>query len=92
MVVDEGKFAGIVSLSMMRYLPRSEWDHALLSRVLRKDPPVAKTDEFVEDALQRMTENSLTVLPVFDPDTDEFVGSISSHEVLEMLVLNAQGH
>ena len=91
-VVDEGKFAGIVSLSMMRYLPRSEWDHALLSRVLRKDPPVAKTDEFVEDALQRMTENSLTVLPVFDPDTDEFVGSISSHEVLEMLVLNAQGH
>ncbi len=91
-VVDGSKFAGIVSLSMMRYLPRSEWDHALLTRVLRSNSPVAKTDEFVEDALQRMTENSLSVLPVLDPDSDEFVGSISSHEVLELLVLNAQGH
>ena len=91
-VIDEGKFAGIASLSMMRYLPRSEWDDALLDRVLRRNPPIAKTDDFVEDALQRMTENSLTVLPVFDPDTDEFVGSISTHEVLEMLVLNAKGH
>ena len=91
-VVDGPKFAGIVSLSMMRYLPRSEWDHALLTRVLRSNSPVAKTDEFVEDALQRMTENSLSVLPVLDPDSDEFVGSISSHEVLELIVLNAQGH
>ena len=91
-VVDGRKFAGIVSLSMMRYLPRSEWDHALLNRVLRSNSPVAKTDEFVEDALQRMTENSLSVLPVLDPQTDEFVGSISSHEVLELVVLNAQGH
>lgn len=91
-VVDGDKFAGIVSMSMMRYLPRSEWDHALLNRMLRSNSPVAKTDEFVEDALQRMIENSLTVLPVHDPDTDEFVGSISSHEVLELIVINAQGH
>ena len=42
-VVDGPKFAGIVSLSMMRYLPRSEWDHALLERVLRSNTPVAKT-------------------------------------------------
>ena len=91
-VVDERKFAGIVSMSMLRYLPHSEWDHALLNRVLRSNSPVAKTDEFVEDALQRMTENSLSVLPVLDPDSDEFVGSISSHEVLELVVLNTQNH
>ena len=39
-----------------------------------------------------MTENSLTVLPVNDAETGEFIGSISSYEVLEMIVLTAQGH
>ena len=91
-VVDHGKLAGIVSLSMLRYLPRSEWEHTPLSRVVREDGPHAYSEEPVEDALQRMTENSLTVLPVEDSDTGEFIGSISSHEVLEMIVMSAQGH
>ena len=91
-VAERGKLAGVVSLSMLRYLPRGEWDKTPLERVLRKDTPQASPDDFVEDALQRMTENSLTVLPVADSDTGEFIGSISSHEVLEMVVLSAQGH
>ena len=91
-VAERGEFAGIVSLSMLRYLPRGEWDKTPLARVLRRDTPQADSEDFVEDALQRMTENSLTVLPVTDPDTGEFIGSISSHEVLEMVVLSAQGH
>ena len=90
-VVDHGKLAGIVSLSMLRYLPRSEWEHTPLARVLRRTSPYAYSGEYVEDALQRMTENSLTVLPVADTDTDQFIGSISSHEVLEMIVLTSQG-
>ena len=90
-VVEHGKLAGIVSLSMLRYLPRSEWDHTPLGRVLRQSTPFANSNEFVEDALQRMTENSLTVLPVVDAETSEFIGSVSSHEVLEMLVLTARG-
>ena len=92
MVVDQGKLAGIVSISMLRYLPRSEWERTPLSRVLRQNTPYALSDELVEDALQRMTENSLTVLPVADKETKELIGSISSHEVLEMVVLTAQGH
>ena len=91
-VVDRGKLAGIVSISMLRYLPRSEWERTPLSRVLRQNTPHAFSDEFVEDALQRMIENSLTVLPVADKETKELIGSISSHEVLEMVVLTAQGH
>ena len=91
-VVDQGKLAGIVSISMLRYLPRSEWERTPLSRVLRQNTPYALSDELVEDALQRMTENSLTVLPVADKETKELIGSISSHEVLEMVVLTAQGH
>ena len=91
-VVDQGKLAGIVSLSMLRYLPRNEWEHTSLGSVLRQNTPNAYSDDFVEDALQQMTETFLTVLPVVDKETGEFIGSISSHEVLEMLVLTAQGH
>ena len=42
--------------------------------------------------MQRMTESSTTVLPVIDPETSEFIGSISSHEIVEMIVLTARGH
>ena len=90
-VVNKGKLAGIVSLSMLRYLPRNEWEHTTLGRVLRQNTPHADADEMVEDALQRMIENSLTVLPVADEETGDLLGSISSHEVLEMVTLSAQG-
>ena len=90
-VAERGEFAGIVSLSMLRYLPRGEWHKTPLDRVLRRDTPHASLEDFVEDALQRMTENSLTVLPVTDSNTGMFIGSISSHEVLEMVVQSAQG-
>ena len=91
-VVDQGKIAGVVSLNMLRYLPRSEWASTPLGRVMRQNTPKAYLDELVEDALERMTKNSLTVLPVIDKETGEFIGSISSHEVLEMVVSTAQGH
>ena len=91
-VVDKGKLAGIISLSMLRYLPRSEWEGTSLKRVLRQNTPNAYADELVEDALQRMIENSLTVLPVADRETEELIGSISSHEVMEMIVLTTEGH
>ena len=90
-VVDRGKLAGVVSLSMLRYLPHNEWERTSLGQVLRQSAPHAYLDELVEDALQRMTDNSITVLPVEDPETKEFMGSISTYEVLEMLVLTAQG-
>jgi CBS domain-containing protein len=90
-VVDHGALAGIVSVSMLRYLPNVEWDHTPLSQMLRQNTPTAYSDDFLEDALQRMTENSLSVLPVVDSDTGAFRGSISSHEILEMLLVSARG-
>ena len=91
-VVDGRELAGIVSLSMLRYVPRSVWEGTLLSSVLRRNTPTAYDDELVEDALQRMTENSLSVLPVADRVTGELIGSISSFEVLDMLVESSKGH
>ena len=91
-IVERGKLAGIVSLSMLRYLPRSEWERTSLGSVLRQNTPYAYSDELLEDALQRMTESSLTVLPVADTETGKFIGSISSHEVLELIIVTARGH
>ena len=91
-VVEQGKLAGIVSLSLLRYLPRTEWEHTTLAKVLRQETPHVYSDDYVEDALQQMIENSLNVLPVVERESDEFIGSIASFEVMEMLVLTAQGH
>ena len=86
------QLAGIVSLSMLRYLPRHEWDTTNLTQTLRHNTPTTTTEDYVEDALQSMTENSITILPVIDPETNQFIGSIASHEVLKMVVEEAQGH
>ena len=91
-VVNHGDLAGIVSIGMLRYLPRGQWEHTSLAGVLRQNTPHAYSDELVEDALQRMTENSLTALPVHDRSTGKFIGSISSHEVLGLIVSSARGH
>ena len=91
-VVNHGDLAGIVSIGMLRYLPRGQWEHTSLAGVLRQSTPHAYSDELVEDALQRMTENSLTALPVHDRSTGKFIGSISSHEVLGLIVSSARGH
>ncbi|MXW23353.1 MAG: CBS domain-containing protein [Chloroflexi bacterium] len=91
-VVDGDKLAGIVSLAMLRYLPRREWEETTLEQVLRHDTPYAYADELVEDVLQRMTESNLTVLPVAERETDEFIGSISSHEVIELITFATPTH
>ena len=41
--------------------------------------------------MKRMIDNSLTVLPVVKPDSQEFSGSISSYEILEIFLVTASG-
>ena len=90
-VVDDKNLAGVVSLSFLRYLPRGRWGTTTLQDFMRKGSPTAAPDELVEDTLQRMLENSLTVFPVVDPETQEFQGSISSSEIIDMIVFTAGG-
>ncbi len=66
MIVDSGKLAGMVSIAMLRYLPRGDWDNTRLGRVMRQNTASVHPDELVEDALQRMIEDSLTALPVVE--------------------------
>ena len=90
-VVDRDALAGIVSLSKLRYLPRSSWTDTPLHGVLNYDTPRAWPDELIEDVLQRMTEHSLTVIPVVDRQSDRFIGSVTSRDITDMIVMDARG-
>ncbi len=91
-VVHEGQLAGIVSLSLLRYLPHHQWRNTTLQEVLRQDTLETNPEAQVEDALQQMLDNSVTVLPVLEPGTGVFLGSIASYEIVGMLLTAAAGH
>ena len=90
-VADRDGLAGIVSLAMLRYLPKHAWSDTPLAKIVRQATPTTWTDELVEDALQRMSENSLTAIPVLDRQSQAFVGSITSQEILEMITTEVRG-
>ena len=85
-VVDHGTLAGVVSLGMLRYLPEGSWADTQLQQVMRSETPTALADEHIEDVFQRMTESNLTVMPVTDRETGGFLGVITSHDIIELVV------
>ena len=90
-VAENGELFGIVSLRMLRYLPRQAWSDTRLEKIARRTTPQTWPDEPVEDALQRMTENSLTVLPVMERESNAFLGAISSQDILEIITSEPHG-
>ena len=90
-IVDEGELAGVVSLGMLRYLPKASWSSARLDRLVHRDPPQAWPDEPVEDVLQRMTERSLTVMPVMDRKSGKFLGAVTRQDILDLIIREARG-
>ena len=71
---------------MLRYLPEDAWTTTRLRDVVRSSTPVARPDEHVEDVLQRMTENQLSAIPVVDSESGKFLGSLTSDDIVEMVV------
>ena len=90
-VTEKDSFVGIVSLSKLRYLPRGEWHKVPLRNVLRHDPLVAHKNDFIEDVLQSMTERGVTVTPIIDEKSGKFLGTVTSHDVLEHILSAARG-
>ena len=90
-VVDRGIFVGIVSLSKLRYLPRDEWATVPLRNVLRHELLTASPEDLIEDVLQRMTERGFSVMPVIEDKSRQFLGSITSHDVLDHMLSAAKG-
>ena len=91
-VVDrDGNFSGIVSLSLLRYLPKENWADTPLREVVRRNSLRAWPDELAEDALQRMSDNSITTLPVMERETENFLGTVTSASIIELITLEARG-
>ena len=87
LVVDDGEVAGVVSTSGLRSIRRGSRAKALLRDVLRANHLVARPDEAIHDALERMTNASQSVIPVLDQDSGRFLGSVASHDVIDLVLL-----
>ena len=86
-VVDSGLLVGMVSLANLRYVPAVSWDETKLSAVMRKETPHTTPDQPVEDALQLMTEHSLSALPVLEQNGDKFLGAVTRQGILDLMVM-----
>ena len=90
-VADNGAFVGVVSLEMLRYLPKGAWSRTPLSDVLRSEAPLAVPEDHVEDVLHRMSENSVSVIPIVDRENERFLGAITSNDIVELMTMEATG-
>ena len=86
-VVDGGKVAGVVSLAKLRAVPEAERATMPLREVLRLNLPRAWPDELIADVLERMSAHSLGVIPVADRESGAFLGTVASHDVLDLVLL-----
>ena len=90
-VADKGALVGIVSLEMFRYLPKEAWGKTPIGDVVRSETPLAWPDEHVEDVLHRMSENSLSILPVVERGSEQFLGAVTSNDIIELMTMEAVG-
>ncbi len=90
-VADKNTFVGVVSLEMLRYLPKGAWGKTPLSDVLRSGAPLASPEDHVEDVLHRMTESSVSIIPVVEKESDRFLGAVTSNDIVELMTLEATG-
>ena len=90
-VVEKGVLVGIVSLATFRYLPKDNWGRTSLKDVLRHETPVARPHEHIEDVLQRMTETSLSIIPVVEPESEKFIGAVTREDIVELMMTELRG-
>lgn len=93
LILDDGVPVGTVSLSRLNFRrkllfrKRSSFDNTPLRAVMRRNPPQANPDELIDDVLERMTNHSLTVISIHDPNSGQFLGMVCGNEILELLAL-----
>ncbi len=90
-VVEKGALVGIVSLSTFRYLPKGFWARTSLKDIVRRQMPLAWPDEHVEDVLQRMTETSLSIIPVVERESEKFIGAVTREDIVELMMTEFHG-
>ena len=86
-VADNGEVAGIVSLAKLRALPHDRWATTPLRDILRLNLPWAWPDELIADVLERMATSAVSVIPVTDRQSGAFLGTVASHDILDLVLL-----
>ena len=76
---------------MLRYLPKDAWGKTQLDTVVRRQPPLAYPDEQVEDVLHRMSESSLSVMPIVERDSEKFLGAVTSSDIIQLMTMETMG-
>ena len=90
-VANRDALIGVVSLEMFRYLPKEAWSRTRLGDVVRSETPLAWPDEHVEDVLRRMSEHSLSIMPVVERGSDKFLGAVTSNDIVELMISETGG-
>jgi CBS domain-containing protein len=86
-VADDGAVAGTVSLARLHALPRDKWGATPLRDVMRLNLPWAWPNELISDVLERMAASSIAVIPVTDRESGKFLGTVASHDILDLVLL-----
>ena len=93
LIMERGVPVGTVSLTRVNFrrrvffLRRGSFGETPLRALMCRGPPHANPDEPIQDALERMAASSITIIPVMDRNTGEFMGMVSSNEILELVAL-----
>ena len=87
LVVDGGEVAGIVSTTGLRSVRRRSRRAAALGDVLRANTLATFPDEPIHDALEKMTKAPQTVIAVLDRESGRCLGSLTSHDVIDLVLL-----
>ncbi len=93
LIIERGIPVGTVSLTRLNsrrrifFWRRGSFGDTPLRDLMRRSPPHSNPDEPIEDALEQMAASSLTIIPVMDRNTGEFLGMVDSHEILELVAL-----
>ena len=93
LIIEHGVPVGTVSLARLNFRRRllfwrrGNFSDTPLRYLMRRGPPHANPDEPIQDALERMAEHSLTIVPVMDRNNGQFLGMVSSNEILELVAL-----
>ncbi len=82
-VVDGGTYLGMISLTELSEIDRSEWDDTTVGSVLRTDLPAAKPSWTLRDAIGTMGDTDVDVLAVTDADAS-FIGVIREDDILKL--------
>ncbi|HEX2141821.1 MAG TPA: site-2 protease family protein, partial [Candidatus Limnocylindria bacterium] len=84
---DDGGLAGIVTLTDVRRVSREEWSHARVTDIMTRfnDLVVARPEDELDDALERLQAREVNQLPVVDEDGRTVVGLLTRAGILRLI-------